>query len=64
MEELNTIEGTVPAPGQMPAGCRFAPRCPEAGEMCSKKQPGLYPAGGALVSCFQYMEQKGGQDDE
>ena len=25
VEELNTIEGTVPGPGQMPAGCRFSP---------------------------------------
>ena len=30
VEELNTIDGTVPAPGQMPSGCRFAPRCPNA----------------------------------
>ena len=28
VEELNTIEGTVPGPGQMPVGCRFSPRCP------------------------------------
>lgn len=26
VDELNTIEGTVPAPGQMSAGCRFSPR--------------------------------------
>ena len=25
VEELNTIEGTVPGPGQMPVGCRFSP---------------------------------------
>ena len=57
VEELNTIEGTVPAPGQMPAGCRFGPRCPLAGEHCRKEQPGLYPVEGALVSCFQYAKQ-------
>ena len=57
VEELNTIEGTVPAPGQMPAGCRFAPRCPHAGERCRREQPGLYPVEGALVSCFQYAKQ-------
>src|SRR5687768_16461690 len=27
---LPAIEGTVPAPQQMPPGCRFAPRCPFA----------------------------------
>ncbi len=57
VEELNTIEGTVPAPGQMPAGCRFGPRCPLAGEHCRREQPGLYPVEGALVSCFQYAKQ-------
>lgn len=57
VEELNTIEGTVPAPGQMPAGCRFGPRCPHAGERCRREQPGLYPVEGALVSCFQYAKQ-------
>ena len=57
VEELNTIEGTVPAPGQMPAGCRFRPRSPHAGEHCRAEQPGLYPVEGALVSCFQYAKQ-------
>ena len=42
VDELNTIEGTVPGPGQMPAGCRFSPRCPLASERCSSCQPGLY----------------------
>jgi len=60
VEELSTIEGTVPAPGQMPAGCRFSPRCPYADERCAKEQPGIYQAGGALVSCFKY---EGGQDE-
>lgn len=59
-EELNTIEGTVPAPGQMPSGCRFSPRCPYATERCKKEQPDMYRAGGAVVSCFKY---EGGQDE-
>lgn len=54
VEELNTIEGTVPGPGQMPAGCRFSPRCPYADERCMKEQPGIYEADGAKVSCFRY----------
>lgn len=57
VEELNTIEGTVPAPGQMPKGCRFGPRCHFASERCDKEQPGLYPVEGALVSCFKCAEQ-------
>jgi peptide/nickel transport system ATP-binding protein len=34
-EWLSTIEGTVPAVGQMPAGCSFAPRCPLADAACA-----------------------------
>ena len=60
VDELNTIEGTVPAPGQMPAGCRFSPRCPYATERCRMEQPGIYHAGNAMVSCFKY---EGGQDE-
>lgn len=60
VDELNTIEGTVPAPGQMPAGCRFSPRCPYAKERCAVEQPGIYHAGNTLVSCFKY---KGDQDE-
>ena len=36
---LSTIEGTVPALGQMPAGCSFAPRCALAQAAC-----GVVPA--------------------
>lgn len=60
VEELNTIEGAVPAPGQMPSGCRFSPRCPYASERCKKEQPSMYQAGDAIVSCFKY---EGGQDE-
>jgi oligopeptide/dipeptide ABC transporter ATP-binding protein len=36
---LSTIEGTVPAVGQMGAGCSFAPRCPLAGPACAQRPP-------------------------
>lgn len=36
---LSTIEGTVPAVGQMGAGCSFAPRCPMAGPACTQRPP-------------------------
>lgn len=35
-ERLRAIPGTVPAPGEWPAGCRFAPRCPIAKPECTQ----------------------------
>ena len=36
---LAAIPGTVPDPGNMPAGCRFAPRCPVAEARCATVPP-------------------------
>lgn len=33
------LEGDVPDPSQPPRGCRFAPRCPEAMEICRSVPP-------------------------
>lgn len=56
-EVLDTISGTVPPPYAMPAGCRFAPRCPYAKPECEASRPELYPIGnGHLCRCFRYKE--------
>ena len=39
------ISGTVPSPFEMPSGCRFAPRCTHARDICRAAQPQLIPAG-------------------
>jgi oligopeptide/dipeptide ABC transporter ATP-binding protein len=36
---LKAIQGTVPALGQLPPGCAFAPRCPDRFEPCSTAPP-------------------------
>jgi oligopeptide/dipeptide ABC transporter ATP-binding protein len=36
---LRAIEGTVPLPGALPAGCAFHPRCPERFEPCIGEPP-------------------------
>ena len=36
---LAAIPGTVPEPGQAPAGCSFAPRCPLAEPRCMSEPP-------------------------
>jgi peptide/nickel transport system ATP-binding protein/oligopeptide transport system ATP-binding protein len=38
---LQEIPGMVPSLYDLPAGCSFAPRCPERMEMCEKQPPGL-----------------------
>ena len=40
---LATIPGTVPAAGNMPAGCRFAPRCSYRHALCEREPPALRP---------------------
>ena len=52
-QRLDSIEGMVPTLKDMPAGCRFAPRCPHATEQCSKQQPPLVSVGAEhQVRCF------------
>ncbi len=36
---LKAIQGTVPALGQLPPGCAFAPRCPDRFDMCATAPP-------------------------
>jgi oligopeptide/dipeptide ABC transporter ATP-binding protein len=51
---LQTIEGMVPTPETMPAGCRFAPRCTLASERCWQEAPPLREIGaGHEVACFK-----------
>jgi len=40
-EELDSIQGSVPNPLNMPDGCAFHPRCPLASEQCRTMKPQL-----------------------
>jgi len=44
-EELAAIEGMVPSMAELPAGCRFAPRCPFVRERCRQASPPLAVVG-------------------
>ncbi|WP_051795270.1 oligopeptide/dipeptide ABC transporter ATP-binding protein [Kibdelosporangium aridum] len=37
--ELPAIGGAPPAPGALPTGCAFTPRCPAAVEACRENEP-------------------------
>jgi oligopeptide/dipeptide ABC transporter ATP-binding protein len=50
---LVPIEGTPPNPRGFPAGCRFAPRCAKATEICRTSRPELeQSASGTQTACF------------
>jgi peptide/nickel transport system ATP-binding protein len=49
---LRGIPGTVPHPARLPAGCKFAPRCPLVRDVCRREDPAVREAaGGRLVRC-------------
>src|SRR5260221_9324674 len=43
--ELPEIPGVVPAPGTLPEGCAFAPRCAFADAKCQRAKPALVASG-------------------
>ena len=61
---LYTIKGSVPDLSNMPAGCRFCERCPEAMGICAEKEPGLFDVGGRKVRCWKFAPEGAGQDAE
>ena len=54
-ERLQTIEGVVPSPTDLPPGCHFAPRCPYRMPRCTEEEIPLYVlAGGVKVRCVLF----------
>ena len=53
--QLQEITGIVPSLYNLPAGCRFYPRCPHAMEICNQRVPELIEVGGGhSVRCYLY----------
>ena len=53
VKRLYTIEGQPPDLVNLLPGCRFAPRCPQAIEICYKETPGEFKIGdGHTASCW------------
>ncbi|MDO9299997.1 MAG: dipeptide/oligopeptide/nickel ABC transporter permease/ATP-binding protein [Anaerolineales bacterium] len=51
-KKLTSIPGYPPRLDALPAGCRFAPRCPAAFDRCRAEQPSLHKLGAAhFASC-------------
>jgi len=57
-ERLDAIPGAVPLLQEMPKGCRFAPRCSEAMEICREKNPELLSISNTQTCrCWLYREE-------
>jgi peptide/nickel transport system ATP-binding protein/oligopeptide transport system ATP-binding protein len=53
-DRLLTIEGAVPAPFDLPTGCRFHPRCVFAAPPCTQREPALRMLGPSHdVACIR-----------
>jgi peptide/nickel transport system ATP-binding protein len=56
--DLEVIQGSVPSPNEMPTGCRFAPRCPFATELCNNSLPELKTdEDGNQIRCWIYTDE-------
>ncbi len=63
-KRLNTIEGIVPNPMDLPKGCYFAPRCKYVMDKCWEEEPGIYFIDKAdkgsthYAKCFLYENEE------
>ncbi len=57
-ERLDPIKGMMPDPSNLPEGCAFCERCPNAVEACKTQRPKLEDIGdGHLVACFNPLKE-------
>jgi oligopeptide/dipeptide ABC transporter ATP-binding protein len=58
-EELQAIPGSPPDLLHLAAGCPFAPRCPNALDICRQTMPPLDPVEpGHLAACWNPMKER------
>jgi peptide/nickel transport system ATP-binding protein len=54
--QLLGIPGSPPDLAKPPAGCRFAPRCPQVEARCLAGPVPLYSVNGSLVRCVHHED--------
>ena len=55
VDVLQQIDGAMPRLNEIPKGCAFNPRCPDAGDRCFSERPDLMATGGASrAACWLY----------
>jgi len=53
-DRLRQVDGAMPRLGEIPPGCPFHPRCPEAFDRCPRERPDLLAAGVTEAACWLY----------
>ncbi|MCL2566272.1 MAG: ABC transporter ATP-binding protein [Defluviitaleaceae bacterium] len=54
-DRLNPIDGLMPDPAELPAGCKFHPRCPDCMEICKSEIPDEYEVStGHKIKCHLF----------
>ena len=53
-KRLSPIAGLMPDPTDLPAGCKFCPRCPKKMPVCETERPEDYCRDGHVVKCHLY----------
>ena len=57
-DRLEPIKGMMPDPSNLPEGCAFCERCPNAVEACKTQRPKLEDIGdGHMVACFNPLKE-------
>ena len=54
VKRLAQIEGSMPRLAEIPAGCAFHLRCPEAFDKCEHARPDLHPVNESQTACWLY----------
>jgi oligopeptide/dipeptide ABC transporter ATP-binding protein len=58
VDRLISIEGQPPKLGNLPDGCRFAPRCPRSDDRCRRDEPPLVAVGDNHYASCWYPQEK------
>lgn len=62
-EDLPVIKGNVPSPAELPKGCRFAPRCPFASEICNTLPDLKTDKNENQIRCWIYSDEWDGDPE-
>ncbi|MBQ3921518.1 MAG: ABC transporter ATP-binding protein [Firmicutes bacterium] len=57
-DRLEAIDGLMPDPTNLPAGCKFAPRCKHCMEICKTEDPKAYEREGLRVACHLFADKE------